>query len=75
MEKTIADIKKGLRAGDRLWIAEQIPGGLASNKVLVTQVLSRNKKPRRGKRLMIYNLAIRRVELNEQVLAETQLQK
>lgn len=75
MEKTIVEIRNGLRAGDRLWIAEQLPGGLSSNKVLVAQVLSSDKKPRRGKRLMIYNLAIRRVEFNEKVLAEILLQK
>lgn len=67
MEKTIADIKKGLRAGDRLWIAEQLEGDLRSNKVLVSQVLAGDNKPLRGKRLIIYNLALKRVEFNESV--------
>jgi|WetSurMetagenome_2_1015567.scaffolds.fasta_scaffold00268_21 hypothetical protein len=65
MNKTIAEIKMGLRAGDKVWIAEQLPGDLAQNKVTVSILLSYNKIPRRGKRLLAYNLAIKRVEFNE----------
>ena len=67
MNKTIEEIKKGLRAGDRVWIAEQLPGNLAQNKVVVSQFLEYNKIPRRGKRLLAYKLACQRVEFNEKI--------
>jgi hypothetical protein len=65
MNKTIAEIKKGLRAGDRVWIAEQLPGNLAANKVVVSQLLTCTNEPLRGKRHLAYNLALQRVAFNE----------
>ena len=67
MNKTIEEIKKGLRAGDRVWIAEQLPGELHVNKAAVSMLLSYNKIPRRGKRLLAYKLACKRVEFNEKI--------
>lgn len=67
MSKTIAEIKKGLRSGDKVWIAEQLPGELDVNKAAVSMLLSYNKIPRRGKRLLAYKLACQRVEFNEKI--------
>jgi hypothetical protein len=67
MSKTIAEIKKGLRAGDKVWIAEQLPGDLNANKAAVSMLLSYNKIPRRGKRLLAYKLACQRMEFNERI--------
>jgi hypothetical protein len=72
MENAIVNLKKGLRAGDNIWIAEQLEGSKKSNKALVSQVLNSEKIPVRGKRLQIYMLAQRRVDFNKQVQKNNQ---
>jgi hypothetical protein len=66
--ESIEDIKKALRPGDQLWIAEQLPGSLIANKTAVSYALSRKSFPTRPcKQQQAIDLALKRIDFNERI--------
>jgi hypothetical protein len=66
--ESIDEIKKALRPGDQLWIAEQLPGNLIANKTAVSYALSRKSFPRRPcKQQQAIDLALKRIDFNDKI--------